>query len=212
MSRLGQAEIGGYVLAGGKSSRMGRDKALLEINGLPLIAQAVAKLRVVCAEVCILGNKPELAAYGQLVPDLHADCGPIGGVEAALDHSRFDWNLLVPVDVPFLPAEFLREWAERVIRDEALRLGYFEAGGRPQPGVLLIHRQTRPQVSAAIERGDYKLLPALTAAANGRRHVERIDGEHESWFANVNTPEDLESVRHRKEKLRDLAAAEPKRF
>lgn len=209
MSRRTPAEIGGYVLAGGKSSRMGRDKAFLEINGVPLIAQAVAKLREVCAEVCILGDKPELAAYGPLVPDLHANCGPIGGIEAALGHSRFDWNLVVPVDAPFLPASFLREWVERVMGDGALRVAYFEVGGRPQPGVLLIRRDTRPHVSAAIERGEYKLLPALAAAANGRSHVERIAGDHESWFANVNTPEDLESARCREEELRDPTRGEP---
>ena len=205
MSRRNPAEIGGYVLAGGKSSRMGRDKALLEINGEPLIARATAKLRKVCAEVCILGDKPELAEYAPLVPDLHPDSGPIGGIEAALDHSGFDWNLLMPVDVPFLPVAFLREWVERVIADEALRVAYFEVGGRPQPGLLLIHRKAKPYFSAAIERCEYKLLPALSAAANGMWHVERIEGECESWFTNVNTPEDLENARRREEELRGSA-------
>ena len=210
MARRTPAEIGGYVLAGGKSSRMGRDKALLEINGSPLIAHAVAKLQEVCAAVSILSDKPELVAYGPLVLDLHPNCGPIGGIEAALDHSGFDWNLLVPVDVPFLPVAFLREWVGRVIGDEANRVAYFEVGGRPQPGLLLIHREAKPRVSAAIERGEYKLLPALSEAANGMCHVERIEGECESWFANVNTPEDLENARRREEELRGSATRDPR--
>ncbi len=51
------AEVGGYVLAGGKSSRMGRDKALLELAGSPLLGHAVTKLRRVCVDVRVLGGQ-----------------------------------------------------------------------------------------------------------------------------------------------------------
>jgi hypothetical protein len=53
--------VAGYVLAGGRSSRMGTDKALLELAGKPLIEHAVAKLRRICANVAILGSNPALA-------------------------------------------------------------------------------------------------------------------------------------------------------
>ena len=96
------SDVGGYVLAGGKSSRMGRDKALLELAGKPLVLHAVVKLRRVCIDVSILGNDPALDAYAPLVRDVHADCGPMGAMEAALLHSRYDWNLFLPVDMPFL--------------------------------------------------------------------------------------------------------------
>ncbi|XWK49511.1 NTP transferase domain-containing protein [Tunturiibacter empetritectus] len=72
-------EVGGYVLAGGKSSRMGRDKALLELAGKPLVRHAVTKLRRVCMDVRILSGNPELAAYAPIVADLHPGCGPMGG-------------------------------------------------------------------------------------------------------------------------------------
>ncbi len=84
------SEIGGYVLAGGRSSRMGRDKALLELAGKPLVRHAVKKLRRVCMDVRVLSDNPELAAYAPIVPDIHRDCGPMGGIEAALTHSIFD--------------------------------------------------------------------------------------------------------------------------
>src|ERR1039457_2185492 len=87
--------ISGYVLAGGRSSRMGTDKALLQLAGKPLIAHAVAKLRRICADVHILGSKPALAAFAPLVPDLHPNCGPVGGMEAALAHSTQDWSLIL---------------------------------------------------------------------------------------------------------------------
>ena len=106
-----QLQVGGYVLAGGRSSRMGRDKALLELAGKPLIEHAVTKLRRVCAEVHILagaeGEHAGLARYAPLVHDLHPGCGPISGIEAALTHTTHDWNLILAVDVPFLPTALL---------------------------------------------------------------------------------------------------------
>jgi molybdenum cofactor guanylyltransferase len=72
--------ISGYVLAGGRSSRMGTDKSLLPLAGKSLIQHAVAKLLRVCADVHILGSNPALAAYAPLVPDIHPNCGPIGGI------------------------------------------------------------------------------------------------------------------------------------
>jgi len=196
MSATSPAQIGGYVLAGGKSSRMGTEKALLELGGRPLIAHAVAKLQDICAQVSVLSGNPDLAAYGPLVPDLHPGCGPISGIEAALAHSRFEWNLLMPVDVPFLPAAFLSDWVQRVIAKQDFRGAIFEVGGRPQPGVLLIHGSAKPHISAAIERGEYKLLPALQAAAHSSLlHIERLDAASASWFTNVNTREELEAAR-----------------
>lgn len=198
MSQTGSPEVGGYVLAGGKSSRMGTEKALIEIGGKPLVAHAVAKLRALCTEVSILGSNPELARYAPLVPDLHPGCGPIGGIEAALDHSGFEWNLVLPVDVPFLPAAFLREWVQRVTADDAFRVAYFETEGKAQPAVLLIRREAKPAITAAIDRGEYKLLPALSAAASGSSlHVEEVAIPQEYWFMNLNTPEELEIARKR---------------
>ena len=81
-------QVGGYVLAGGKSSRMGTDKALVELAGRPLIARAVEKLRQICAEVHILSSNPELEVHAPLIGDLHEDCGPIGGIEAALAQKK----------------------------------------------------------------------------------------------------------------------------
>jgi molybdopterin-guanine dinucleotide biosynthesis protein A len=162
-------EIGGYVLAGGESSRMGRDKALLELAGKPLLCHAVKKLRRVCMDVRVLSSKAELASFAPLVPDLHPGCGPMGGMEAALAHSIFDWNLFLAVDMPFLPSAFVDAWARHWLResrhrDRGARVRMFLAGGRPQPGFCLLHRDVKPFLTASLERGEYKLLPSLAEA------------------------------------------------
>jgi molybdenum cofactor guanylyltransferase len=192
-------QVGGYVLAGGKSSRMGTDKALLDIDGKPLVAHAVAKLQRICADVHILSSSLALAEFAPLVRDLHFECGPIGGIEAALDHSRFEWNLILPVDLPFVPADFLRAWVRRVLERPGTGVAYFNVLGIPQPSLAMIRREAAPAIGAAIERGDYKLRPVLEAAASGSDlYIEAVnDTDAAAWFANLNTPEELEIAKKR---------------
>jgi molybdopterin-guanine dinucleotide biosynthesis protein A len=164
------ARVGGYVLAGGRSSRMGREKALLELADRPLIAHAVAKLRRVTGEANILAGEapgnPALGAFGPLVFDLHPGCGPMAGIEAALSHSSHDWNVILPVDVPFLPATYLQWWVELVTRADRPRspVAMFYVDGRPQTALLLVRRQVRPFLTEALGRGTYKLYPVLEEA------------------------------------------------
>jgi molybdopterin-guanine dinucleotide biosynthesis protein A len=163
-------DLNGYVLAGGKSSRMGQHKALLDLAGKPLALRAVQKLQCVSTEVCILGNLQELERYAPLVRDLHEGCGPLGGMEAAFvhsskDRSSADWNLFMAVDMPFLPMGLLEGWVRTVIGQKDARLAMFVVDGRPQPALCLLHRDVAPYVSDAVGRGEFKLLRVLEAAA-----------------------------------------------
>jgi molybdopterin-guanine dinucleotide biosynthesis protein A len=161
-------EVGGYVLAGGKSSRMGRDKALLELAGKPLIGHAVKKLRRVCMDVRVLSDNLELAEYAPIVRDIHPGCGPMSGMEAALLHSIFEWNLFLAVDMPFLPSAFIAGWLGVWLREEkdseGVRVRMFTVDGHSQPGFCLVHKEVAPFLSAALEQGQYKHVPTLEAA------------------------------------------------
>jgi molybdopterin-guanine dinucleotide biosynthesis protein A len=167
MARVTPFDVGGYVLAGGKSSRMGRDKALLELAGKPLALHAVTKLRRVCADVHILSARPELRAFAPVVRDLQEGCGPMGGLEAALSHSRHEWNLFMPVDMPFLPAAFLDSWVRTTIErgNGVTRVGIFTVDGVPQPLFCVLHKEVEPFVREAMKSGRYKVFPVLESAA-----------------------------------------------
>ena len=186
------SDVNGYVLAGGKSSRMGRDKALLELAGKPLVQRAVEKLRRVCAEVFVLGGRTELAGYAPLIRDLHEGCGPLGGIEAALEHSPRKWNLFMAVDMPFLPAGFLDAWVRSVTARESARVAMFTVDGRVQPALCLLHKEIAPCVRGAVERGEFKLLPVLEGAA------KEIAGWHgvgfDKVFLNMPWDRDAESL------------------
>jgi molybdenum cofactor guanylyltransferase len=213
------SNLSAYVLAGGRSSRMGTDKALLQLAGKPLIAHAVTKLRRITPHVYILSSKTALAPFAPLVPDLHPNTGPIGGIEAALAHSAADWNFILPVDVPFLPTEFLDHWSRSTITGElqGVRIALFTVDSTPQPTLLMIHRDAAPYISQAVERGNFKLFPALEAAARAlaARHglppegvlritaVETQQANEPFWFANLNTPEDFAEAETHSDCLED---------
>ncbi len=152
---------------------MGRDKALLELAGKPLAWHAVKKLRRVCADVQILSSRPELEEFAPLVRDMQEGCGPMGGLETALGHSWHEWNLILPVDMPFLPSAFLDNWIRTVIAREnrGARIAMFTVGGVPQPLFCMLHREVTLFVHDAMQRGDYKVFPVLEGA--GRELAER---------------------------------------
>src|ERR1700750_2450840 len=132
---MSKPSIGTYVLAGGRSSRMGLDKALLPLAGRPLIEHAVRKLGRLSDDVHILGSRAELARFGSPVPDLHEGCGPLGGIEAALTHTCHELTLIFPVDMPFLPAALLLRWSRSVLEQGRARAALFVVDGVPQPTV-----------------------------------------------------------------------------
>jgi molybdopterin-guanine dinucleotide biosynthesis protein A len=166
MAQRVPSDVGGYVLAGGKSSRMGRDKALLELAGRPLAWHAVTKLQRVCADVQILSGRQELEEFAPLVRDMQEGCGPMGGLETALGHSWHEWNLFLPVDMPFLPSAFLDNWVRTVVAREnrGARIAMFTVEGVPQPLFCMLHREVTLFVHDAMQRGDYKVFPVLEAA------------------------------------------------
>lgn len=169
----------GYVLAGGRSSRMGRNKALLELGGHTLLDHAVRNLLQVCDSVRVLSSCPDLAEYAPLVPDVHPECGPLGGIEAAMLDSHADWNLFLPVDMPFMPSLFLKKWVGRTLAaaDSGVKLAMFTVDGVPQPTLLLIHRAFFPFIEQAVQRKAFKLYPVLAAAAEELARLENLPCE-----------------------------------
>jgi len=192
--------VSGYVLAGGKSSRMGEDKALLKLGGQTLVELAVATLKAVCLDVHILSSRDDLAIYGALQPDEHPGCGPLGGIEAGLLHARCAWSLFLPVDMPLVTVEFLGKWIDQVSTLPDARIALFTVGDIPQPTLCLLHREVRPFVEEALAGGRFKLNPVLKQAAEAiaadKGHSvnsvflnQKVSDE--AMFANANTPEEF---------------------
>jgi molybdenum cofactor guanylyltransferase len=199
--------VNAFVLAGGRSTRMGRDKALLELNNRPLIEHAIGKLRALGLSPQIVGSRPDLASYATILPDNYPDTGPLGGIEAALAATNTELNLFLPVDLPYLPVEFLRWLIERAATTQALAT-IPRLQGRPQPLCAVYSKALLPHVRSALAAGNAKVMHAIEHAesACGQRidsfNTETIAAAQSweqsiplrLWFENINTPADFEKA------------------
>ena len=102
------------ILAGGKSSRMGTDKALLEYQGKAFVQILYDNLKNICSEVIISSNNSEIKIEeAKTVADDIKDIGPMGGLYTCLKLSKTDFNIVVSVDTPFISAKLLTEVYEQ---------------------------------------------------------------------------------------------------
>ncbi|MBL7953070.1 MAG: molybdenum cofactor guanylyltransferase [Flavobacteriales bacterium] len=181
----------GVVLAGGRSSRMGRDKALIEHNGRSLIANAVEILRPHVDELLIIGDP---STYGRIGPLVIADDtsgqGPLGGILTALRYAWNDRSIVLACDMPNINARFiehLKTWADRD-HDAVVA----QCDGRMEPLAAVYHRSCRHVFSARLAAGERKMSTALDRVRT--RYLQVCPGEEE-WpddlFRNINTPTDL---------------------
>jgi molybdopterin-guanine dinucleotide biosynthesis protein A len=166
--------ITAYVLAGGRSTRMGRDKAMLPLAGRTLLARAVATLRTVATEVVLLGDRvdrPDLQGADRAIPDLHPGCGPVGGMETALrdlaHHPTAEWACFLPVDMPFLPAGLYAALMAHWLAEApfGVRVAYPTVDEGPQPLISLLHRSVLPYLTTAVEIGRLRVTSVLEGAA-----------------------------------------------
>src|SRR5208282_6089559 len=112
--------VAGYILAGGESSRMGRDKALLVIGGAPLVGRTAALVALLTGPPTIIGAPERYESFGyRVIGDDAPGLGPLGGIATALRDSRESWNLIVGCDLPFLTNEWLAYLIDRALRSQA---------------------------------------------------------------------------------------------
>jgi molybdopterin-guanine dinucleotide biosynthesis protein A len=192
--------VHGFVLAGGKSSRMGEDKALLRFCGRPMVEIAVEKLRGFCAEVTIAGNREDLAGFAPVVRETRLEVGPAAGIEAGLGVAAQPWTMFMPVDVPLVPVELLRGWAEAVLAMDGVSASFLHCG-RDQPAFCMLRIACGERFSEALDGGERRLQMLLERASEGLLWVYDLGEMYgksgpaaeasRRWFANVNTPEEL---------------------
>jgi molybdenum cofactor guanylyltransferase len=192
------SQVSGFVLAGGKSTRMGQDKAALSLNGPTLLEHALAALRCVCRDVAILG-KYEL--YGTLAPvyeDIFPGCGPLGGIHAALSNSQTQFNIIIAVDTPFIMPEFLSYLVERAITSGAV-VTTPEIDDYTQPLCTVYSLDFLPIAEQALGSGSYKIVPLFPRDKTlvVRETELRRFAFAAEMFENLNTPEDMARARRR---------------
>jgi molybdenum cofactor guanylyltransferase len=189
-----EGKVEGFVLAGGESSRMGRDKALLELDGVPLVLRAAKLLEDVTGKPRIVGGREEFRAMGlQAIADEFPGAGPLGGIATALSASSSPWSLVIACDLPYLTKGWLDFLIARALasKDEAV-LPMNERGAEPL--CAMYSKRAEGPIRQALARGTRKITDAL-------ENVKLETIEPSEWkafdfdgflFKNLNQPADYE--------------------
>lgn len=178
-------KIGAIVLTGGKSSRMGRDKASLPLGGQILIDLILAQLDRLCSEVMVVGSFSDecLTRSVRFVADERPDCGPLMGIVSGLKASASELNLVVACDIPVLNRRFLLRLIEESGSFDIFVPRY--ADGRCEPLLALYSRRILPIAQDLIDKGEKK-IDLLFARCN----CGFLDVDELPWLMNINTPDD----------------------
>jgi molybdenum cofactor guanylyltransferase len=192
MKRADSPDAAAFILAGGKSTRMGADKAFLNLGGRTLLARALEVARSVTHEVCIVGEAAKFREFAPVVEDVFPGCGPLGGIHAALRTSARELNLILAVDLPFVTPALLCFLVVRARGSDAMVTVVHAAGGW-QPLCAVYRREFADIADKALREGRYKI-----DALFDRDRTSVIDedelkdgGFTAGMFRNLNTPEEF---------------------
>jgi len=193
----------GYVLAGGKSSRMKMDKAFLEVGGETFLTRAVKTLSTVCENrVKIVFNKAQTNFIEKLLADVphifdvYENRGALGGIHAALDNCKSEWAIVLAVDLPLVTSEAIEYLAQVTLesRDFAAIVP-IQTDGRPQP-LCAVYR-----VEDCLTKIEELLMKEFSSPVKDFLKVVPIRfigqkdlSNNKNLFLNVNNPNDFQKL------------------
>lgn len=183
-------ELEGFILAGGKSSRMGTDKARLRLGAQSFTEKIAAALDAVSATVRVVGGQ-EASGVWEVVPDTHMEWGALGGLHAALKASRTEWAAVVACDLPFVTGQLFVRLAS--LRENFAAVVPVQADGRVQPLCALYRREPClrhvEELIAGGERRPRTLVERVETRLVASAELADLEAA-DLFFINVNTPED----------------------
>lgn len=198
-------QVSAFILSGGTSSRMGKEKGLLEFGGQPLILRIAGLLAPLVGDVTVVGSPQRYVALGlEVIEDRHFGApdggdrppGPLAGIASALAATGSEWNLILACDLPYLSGEWL-DWllARALVSNEQILMPCTEGGLEPLAAVY--RRQCAAPIIAALQRGVRKVTDAMEQCRI--EFVTELDWRHIDpggrVLRNMNAPEDYQEAR-----------------
>lgn len=182
--------VNGYILAGGKSSRMGIDKGLMMLNGKAIVQHVTEQMQKVAHQVKIISNNPEYEKFGfDVISDQIRNIGPAGGIHAALHDSNSERNFIVSCDIPFITSEAIRFIIERSNLSE-ITLPIHNYTLEPLFGVY--SKECLNEWTALINRGIVKLQDLVQHFKLRLINFDNTEFFNDLLFMNINSKNDFE--------------------
>jgi molybdopterin-guanine dinucleotide biosynthesis protein A len=189
-------DLSAFILAGGKSTRMGADKAFVRLGGRTLLDRVQGLARSLTSDVRIIGDPAKFAAFAPVVQDLFRECGPLAGIHAALRASSRELNLILAVDVPFVSLPLLQYLIERARNSATATVTVTQAGGGWQPLCAVYRREFADAAEQALRAGRHKIDALFEATPTQVIKEDELEaaGFSAEMFRNLNTREELEAA------------------
>lgn len=185
------------ILAGGKSVRMGRDKAFLKIDKIPLIERQVRLLKRHFKKIFIVTNSPHKYRHlrgVRVVSDIASGHGPIGGILSGLSASRERHNFVVACDMPFINPDLMKYMRRNCSGYDVV---VPRISNRYEPLFCIYSKNCIRKIKAFAGKRILKIsgfFPEVKVKEISREEAARF-GRPEKIFMNLNTPEDLFRLR-----------------
>ena len=184
--------ISAVLLAGGKSSRMGRDKATMLFRGAPLWKNQLDLLRrirpseiLVSAQVDPPWRPPDVKFVGDEQPSR----GPLGGISGTLARITTDHLLVLAIDVPFMTEVYLHRLCQHAGKWQGI---VPMIADRAEPLVAIYPREAKDEFATALSSNDFSLQPLVRRLiTDGKLRSMEVSDDDRLLFRNLNEPEDL---------------------
>ena len=177
----------GLVLAGGKSQRMGTDKAKLVFREKEMLLYSTEILSKFCKTLYISTNDIKEKQYlFPLLPDYIKNIGPLGGIYSALRIMKDDYLIILPCDTPFVNKELISLLIKNIDIEYDILVPSLE--GKLEPLFAVFSKKILPLVENQIQKKDYKIRSLFSLCRTKKIVVDDFISKH--CFANINTPKD----------------------
>ena len=190
MSKKTKYKMTGVLFAGGKSSRMGKNKAFLEKEGVSLAERSLAVLDSVFEEVLVSSNSPELfERFGvPVIEDIFPDKGPMGGLYSVLKLAKYDYVFIMACDMPNVSSEGIQFLIDKIGNEDIVVPSVL---GRLHPLHAFYHKRITEEVENRLMKERLKIAELIENC-----NAKIVQGMSNEILVNANTPEEWAMIIH----------------
>lgn len=186
-------DIAIYILAGGNSSRMGEDKCLLPYRGHTLLEEIIDMAKVLSPNIYLVSQNPAHEHFGiPMIHDLIPKQGPVGGIDAILQQSKFTYNVIVSCDMPFVNSSGLQLLLDAVVSHQ---IALFENTEAPIIFPMVVHKNCRDTWRALLLSQVRKMREVISTFDSTFVNASSLLEKNIRFFENINTPDDYQSIK-----------------
>ncbi|MGO3182146.1 MAG: molybdenum cofactor guanylyltransferase [Aequorivita sp.] len=184
-------KVTSFILAGGKSSRMGMDKGFCTLNQeefIPLIAKCLSPFS---QEIILVSGIEVYDTFGlKRIEDIYPGKGPIAGIHSALNYTSTEKNIIISCDIPSITSKLIKRLLDE---DGGEQVVHLATENNAMPLVALYKKSTLDHFKNKLENNELKLRDALN---NLEVKTVQVAKEEEELLANINTPQQLKEINH----------------